>query len=266
MIDLASKPSTEAQAVAMLTAKPEIVDINGAKVLINPNGESKILLDLMEKPLRMKGFPMLRDIDSFVRYAKAKAEAGSEIFLSADGCIGAKLYIDAAGFRQFGALYRPVETKSFEDWIAKSGQKATQEEFATFIERHIDDIHSGEGMPTAADLLTFCSTIEDKRQVTFKKSVSLQDGRVELVFAEKTSDAQEQKLKLFREFQLALRPYQDDQTAYAVTAALRFRIHDGQITFWYELKGLEAILEKIRAEIKTKLEASGLPVYLADVE
>ena len=129
----------------------------------------------------------------------------------------------------------------------------------------VQDIHPGENLPSASDLLTFCSAIEDKRTVTFKKSVSLQDGRVELTYAEKTSDAAEQKMQLFREFQIALRPYLDRDATYAVRAALRFRIRDGAISFWYELKGLEAVREQIRSDIRKELEASGLPVYLADI-
>ena len=46
-----------------------------------------------------------------------------------------------------------------------------QAEFALFIERHIDDIHPAEGMPSATDIFTFCSTVEDAKRVEFKKSV-----------------------------------------------------------------------------------------------
>lgn len=259
-----SNPSTEAQAGAMLAAKPEIKDVNGACVLVTPDGQFKIIESLMTKPVRKTGFVAMRHIESFINFAKNHKTDGSEIRVSAEGDVGAMLILDADGFSEWGATYAPVLSQSFKDWTSRSGIKLGQEEFALFLEQHIDDIHSTEGMPSAGDLLTFCSAIEDKRQVTFKKSVSLQDGRVDLVFSEKASDAQEQRLNLFREFQLALRPFLDRKSTYAVTASLRFRIRDGEITFWYELKGLEAITEKIRSEIKTELEASGLPVYMAN--
>lgn len=258
---------TEAQAGAMLAAKPEIVEVDGVRLLVTPDGGCKVIKDLLKSPIRPEGFVVLRDMPSILAYAAAKAskEAGAEIRLQATGDIKAQLIVDAATFGQYGAFYVPVPSQSYLDWTEKDGCQMDQASFALFIERHIDDIHAAEKMPSASDLLTFCSAIEDSRRITFKKSVSLQDGRVELVYAEKASDAQEQKMQLFREFQIALRPYLDRDSAYAVTASLRYRIRDGQITFWYELKGLEAVREKIRADIRMELEGSHLPVYLADI-
>lgn len=258
-------PATEAQAGAMLAAKPEIIDIDGVKVFVTPEGMYRVMDELLKAPIRKTGFQSLRDLKSFLAFAKAKTLNAAEIFLTAEGAIQARLTLDADTFGQYGAFYNPVPSQSFRDWTKADGEKMDQTEFALFIERHIDDIHPGENLPSAGDLLTFCSAIEDKRTVTFKKSVSLQDGRVELTYAEKTSDAAEQKMQLFREFQIALRPYLDRDATYAVRAALRFRIRDGAISFWYELKGLEAVREQIRSDIRKELEASGLPVYLADI-
>lgn len=258
-------PTTEAQAGAMLAAKPEIIERDGVPIFVTPNGQMEIVEPLLTKPVRNKGFVSLRDIGSFLSYADAKKEAGSEILLQAEGDIEAKLLINADTFRDFGALYVPVMSTSFKDWMGHDQERMDQEEFALFVERHIDDIHSEDGMPSAGDLLTFCSSIEDNRQVNFKKSVSLQDGRVELVYTEKSSDTQEQRLKLFRQFKLALRPYMDHGGYYPITANLKFRIRDGQITFWYELKELETLREQIRNDIRSELTASNLPVYLADL-
>lgn len=258
--------STEAQAIAAITARSELVQLGEIPVLVNPDGCYRIIEPLLKKPLRNTGYNVtLRHADSFKAFTKAHAVEGSEIMFSANGEIKARLDIDAATFREYGALYVPAKTQSFKDWLEVNCTKMDQAEFALFIERHIDDIHPAEGMPSATDILTFCSTVEDAKRVEFKKSVSLQDGRVELIYAEKTDEAREQKLALFREFSLALRPFLDRDQAYAITASLRFRIKDGQIVFWYELKGIEALMEKLRADIKTDLEATGLPVYLADI-
>lgn len=256
---------TEAYAGAALAAKPTIEEINGAQVLVNPDGSARVLEELMLKPVRQSGWTILRDIDSFKRFTAAKAKEGSEVHVKAEGEVSARLIINADGWADFGAVYQPVFTQSFKDWTEKDGEKFGQEDFAAFIEKHIDDIHGGDGMPTSADLLSFCSAIEDKRQVSFKRSVSTQDGRVNLVYEDKVSDAQEKKLSLFREFKVALRPRMDSATSYAITAALRFRIRDGEITFWYELKGIEELLEQDRKTIKTELETTGVPVYLADI-
>lgn len=258
--------STEAQAIAAIAAGPDVIEVDGLPLLVTPDGKCEVVQELLKKPVRKVGFDVrLRHITSFIDFTKSHAVEGTEIMLGATGDIAARAVIDAATFREYGAIYVPAQTQSFKDWLQMNGDKMDQAEFALFIERHIDDIHPAEGMPSATDILTFCSTVEDAKRVEFKKSVSLQDGRVELIYAEKSDEAREQKLALFREFSLALRPFLDRDQAYAITASLRFRIKDGQIVFWYELKGIEALMEKLRADIKTDLEATGLPVYLADI-
>lgn len=257
--------TTEAQAVADLAAKPEVKDIDGVKFLVTPDGRCEVITQLLKKPLRQTGSVDLRDVSSFLAYAKAKAQKGSEIRLRAEGDIRARLIIDEDGWGEWIADYVPVTTESYDAWTDNNGQAMDQLKFAAFIESHIDDIHEAEGFPKSTDLLTFCSHLEDNRKVSFKKSVSLQDGRVELIYAEKASDAQEQKMQMYRHFQLALRPYLDRESTYAITANLRYRIRNEEIVFWYELKGLEAVKEKIRADIRKELEASNLPVYLADL-
>ena len=262
---------TEAQAVAELTARPEIINsdrIERAPVIVMPNGSYRIIEEMLEKPLRRTGYITIRNLEDFITYTTLceKDISCSEILISAEGPIEARLDINADGFRDFGARYKPVFTKSFDDWVNANETSMSQEGFALFIEKHIDDIHPAEGMPSAAELLTFCSTVEDSKRVDFKKSVSLQDGRVELIYQKRSDDAREQRLSLFRQFSLALRPFVDRERTYAVTASLRFRIRDGQITFWYELKALDELMEKLRSDIRQEmLSRMGVPVYLADL-
>ena len=66
--------------------------------------------ELLKKPVRKVGFDVrLRHITSFIDFTKAHAIEGTEIFLSATGDIAARAVIDAATFREYGAIYVPAQ-------------------------------------------------------------------------------------------------------------------------------------------------------------
>lgn len=250
-------------------------DVNGVPFVITSDGRINPFDDrFMKERIRPRGFVEIGTVESFIAYANAHKIEGSEIALSASGAVRAILYIDAAStFKDYGAKLEPACTQSFKDWLNCDRKKMDQADFAEFLEGHIQDIVAKrgdgtaiEGMPTGSEVLTFCSDLQDTRQVTFRKTVCLQNGMRSISYSEKDG-SDEGKLELFSAFSVSLAPYiETPDAAYIVKAALRYRINGGDLAFWYELASLEAVREKIRAEYRDRIaQETGLPVYLANI-
>lgn len=269
------KINTEAHAIAELAQKPFISkDHTSSAVAFIPDGNGswtfKSLEAFQDAPDRKKGAVALHDVDSFivtaVRHGK---EESSVIYIDADY---AKNDVSATavfndngpetGWRDHRAVFTPRQTKQWVDWIQSNGKKMGQEEFANFFEQHIGDFAPVPGKPNGSDVLTFVSQLQETRTVKYGSSINTQNGMVQLEFTEEGDAAQKGKLDMFKEFTLGISPFFGGEP-YQIDAFLRYRIDrtTRQISFWYELKQPEAILEAACADMIEKIkDKTKLPV------
>ncbi len=219
---------------------------------------------LLPTPRRKRAIIELTDDDSFIAYITrhgiwtnctiwadvdyAKNQAKFQAIINDHG--EAK---DKPEWRDHIARYTPRFSPEFALWMNKNKQTMSQVEFAEFLETNQIDIASPEGFPTSADMLQMSLNFEAKQDLRFKSKLRLQNGGVEMVFVNDEDKGTTEKMKVFDRFALGI-PVYFGGTPYQINARLRYRVRDGEVTFWYELirpdlvmkDATETIIKKIR--------------------
>ena len=257
--------------------RPFVLVVEGVPHIVgHKDYEASSCEKLLPRPVRDERFVTLADAASFAEYIKIHGQKNSAVYVSATWPASnkplAEVVIDdgAAGessWRDHRATLSPVLTKTFSDWRMIDQEKISQLNLCVFLDRHLQDIVRPEGTsaPSAAEVMTFASTLSDIRKVEFKKSVNLDNGRVQLTYNEE--DAGTQNLTIPREFYIQVKPLEGHDSTYRLKVSMRYRIEDGvKLSFTLELRDIDKLLEALRKEItdglKKDLSASGIPVYL----
>lgn len=161
-------------------------------------------------------------------------------------------------------------TVSARDWLMHDEKGFTQEEFALFLDKHINDVVAYEsekdvdylGYPSKAELYNFVTTLEDSKGQKFSRKVNIQNGDVSVSLERESDDGTKQRLKMFERFAINLQLY-EGFPVYRVTAKLRFRVNNGQVAFFYDIEGLEELfIENRNWAVGQIKEATGLPVFI----
>ena len=161
-------------------------------------------------------------------------------------------------------------TVSARDWLINDEKCLSQEEFALFLDKHINDVVAYEnekdvdylGYPTKAELFNFVTTLEDSKGQKFSRKVNIQNGDVSVSLERECDDGTKQRLKMFERFAINLQLY-EGFPAYRVTAKLRFRIAEGRLVFFYDIEGLEELfIENRNWAVNQIKDATGLPVFI----
>ena len=265
--------ATEAEAVAKLTAKPELINplIEGDQnrrvpAILRPDGEVEYLTRLLANPIRPQGYVEICDIDDFISFVNSHKLSDSDLRIH-NKSLDVRFDQNAGGFRDAGAIYTPNYTVPYKSWVGHSGKRFNQDDFVVFLEDHLGDIHNAEGMPSAGQILEFCSCIEGMKKTQFKRKTNPQTGAVTIIYTETGDAGKEQELKLFKEFTVALKPLMDLDVAYSVKVKLRFEIKDNtEIYFTFNLQDLDQVEASLKKAMKDHLAKTDLPIYLASFE
>lgn len=267
---------TEAESIAAIAAKPEMMHIGKTPTVILPAGYYLTPYeDMLPTPTRKRGTVHLHESESFIHYTKRHGSLAScNIYLDVDY---AKQHVKATaifndhadgdglpGWRDHSAEFTPRFTEEWRRWIASSGQVKSQTDLANFLESNIGEITSpaGSKLPTGSDVLTFVSALQETRKIKYGSAINTTNGMMQIEFTEDNDTATKGKLDLFKEFAIGLRPFLNGE-AYEVRALLRYRIdrNTGQISFWYELQRADRVLEDAcRGIVKAIREQTGMPV------
>lgn len=236
------------------TFKPFIENINGVDHIVYPDN---VRVDSLEKfmiePCRMKISETLVNFPSYLEtladridpeqgtvYVKQSSHIKFRNFrfygVQKDGRLG-KDWRDDVVFN-----CEPDYTLKAKDWLNKDEEGLSQEAFALFLDKHIQDIVVPDDknlrMPTQMELYNFVTTLEDSKNERFARKVNVQNGDVS-VFIEKTcDDGTVERLKMFDRFAIQLQIF-EGFPALQLTVKLRFRITEGQVKFFYDIEGLE---------------------------
>lgn len=267
----------------------QTLNINGVPYVAAPAGYNvQRMKDAETRPLRDEApWPIkLSDNDSFVKYLTVHATRLAAVYLSTtwpDASVVATAFCDdgnkeTTSWRDKQVVRIARTSSEFVDWECVDGKDMRQLEFARFLDKHIHNIFVPEGTEkpvTAADLLKFVSCLSDIRKVTFKKSVNLDNGRVELNYVEEDDQASG-KVEMPRRFFIKLQPVRGYDAVYCFEVALRYQITDGtKLTFTLELRGLDLVFEAIRKDITDDIakkiadavkagELPDIPVYYCE--
>lgn len=277
---------TETEAAINLCAEVYTEVIEGVPYAFVPERITMHSLDkLLPQPTRKSGTVVLHDVDSFIDFAQRQGSlTSSSIYLDvnyrqlkirataifndhSDREAEDGFGLSQAGWRDHRAVYEPIVSGEWATWLSMNTLAMDQQKFANFIESNIADITSppGSNLPTGADMLTFVSSLEETRKVKYGSALNLQNGMVQIEFIEDGDAGQKGKLNLFREFAIGIRPFFNGD-AYEMRAFLRYRIdrNTAQISFWYELKSPDKVLEDAaKVVIEAIRTQTGMPVFFA---
>lgn len=217
-------------------------------------------------PYRKSGTVQLKDLDSLMAYmADQSAADQAYVFADPDGRKITAVFNDhrrlaGAGWRDHRAEFKAEYTPEFSKWLGKDKQQFGQTEFAEFIEDNMADITE----PAATSLLEMATTIQAKTDINFASAKRLQNGQVQLQYTE-VIDARagtNGAMEIPKEFALGLRIFKNGG-GYKLKARLKYRLHSGQVKFWYELDRPERSIEDAFAGYVAILrEKSGYQVLL----
>ncbi len=264
-------PTTAALVASLANAGIEPKTVGGhTHVLVPPNYAVKDITDAIEKaqdtPNRKTGTARVADVPSLLTYCADQASADSAyIYADLDERTITAVFndhrgTDFAGWRDHRTVFAAVYTPEFEKWVGNDKKPMTQTEFAEFIEDNIGDLQGEE----ATNLLTVASTIQATTGINFSSAKRLQDGQTQLVYNEtiNATAGANGELKIPKVFSLGLRIFKNG-SGYMLTARLKYRIHSGNVKFWYELERPERIVEDAFAGYVAEVaEKSGYTVLL----
>jgi uncharacterized protein YfdQ (DUF2303 family) len=239
---------------------------SGDKIIAMPTGfKSEVLTNPDKAPQVTRRAPRFLETSSFVDYVNAfKVEGQTRIFVHPDN-LKAEAVID---YDKPGAPDRGVhratlqlalspEWKTWTDAAAQTKSRGfTQEDFAEFLEEHGADVVS----PPAADLIELVTKMQITRQVSYKRTVHLQDGRQQFTYL---NDNESGAIEFPQKLELGIPVFKGGQP-YRVTVLLRYRLQDGgSLRFAMIIHRHDEIMrDAVEGDVKAIQEQTQVPVHI----
>lgn len=160
------------------------------------------------------------------------------------------------------AFVQYKHSHQFKRWLDQNNKHMTQDQFALFIDEMLQDFESPEKepgkpkMPTAAEMLSFATSLEVYSDQVFKSSTKLASGETEFTFTDARKG--DVSTKIIDEFTIGIPIWQGGQKI-AVTAKLFHRLVDNKdsagaptgtksLRFWFTLRHVERIIDALFAK------------------
>jgi len=200
-------------------------------------------------------------LEDLIRYLQDFDDTETSVFVERDGKTTAILDYHsseggsaAARWCEHRAMFEPVMTQSWEDWLHEDGQFSDQSYFAEFIEDHVLDIIEPDG----ADVLEVARDLRVHRNVEFKSRTKLHNGNVEFGYQE-TDEASTKsgELSVPEAFTIKLVAYEGFEPIER-EVQLRYRLSGGQLTLGLRIVRLHEVQEQLTASIIEELD-NGAP-------
>ena len=150
------------------------------------------------------------------------------------------------GWMDYRAVVKLEKSRQLTIWQGMNTKKMSQEQFALFLEEHLEDIREPDG----ADVLTFAETLEATRTEVFKSSITTATGEQRLTFNSERNG--EQSSQLITKITLGI-PLFEGGEAFAVDVKISHRVSEGKLTFWFDLRHIEYLLDVAWADQVTFL-------------
>jgi uncharacterized protein YfdQ (DUF2303 family) len=156
--------------------------------------------------------------------------------------------------------FEALPSHDFKAWLGTAGETFTQIELARFMENQAHNIAGIE----AAEVLELVQNLEAMENVSVKSVNRLDNGRVAFAYEslpDLKSTAKGVTKAFPNELRIAVVPYLGVDEI-NLTVRLRYKIGNGQITFWLEIVRLDYALEMLAKEMIEQVEVlEGIRVY-----
>lgn len=259
--------------MAALFAKPEVIDLgDGLKRVLTKDGDVTQIepfshSEFADTPPSIEQVVTLRDVESFTNYWNLYSDADSRVFADRDGGkftavldyhVSDDGRLHTARWGTHKAVLQLRHTEEWTAWLAKSGQKMTQAEFAEFIEDNAPDIFE----PPSAIMLELATTLDATTSAQFEQATNLHNGQVQLSFREdvKGTFGGAEKKTVPREFKIQVSVY-EGQPLIVVVARIRYRITGGKLTIWYDLLHTDRRKREAFELVTDQIAKAGISVF-----
>lgn len=248
---------TETDATAELALKGTTVqklEVNGVPFLSAPDSvHITKYADLMEKPQRITENRRFRDADSLGAYVNTYKQAATIIVGNRDkGRFDAFIdYHVSQGEPRWASHQAGLDLRFSDEWQAWMGLPGTisQIQFA----EHVEDWMHTIGHPDGATLQGLVLKFQALKETTFKSSMNLANGDVNLTYIEDSERGTETGAKFPTELILKM-PVYEGQLPIQVTARIRYRINGGKLTFQIAILQKSEVLRKAFEDVCEAVE------------
>jgi uncharacterized protein YfdQ (DUF2303 family) len=257
---------------AFAAATPKPLDGEGRFFsLVIPDGQERFIVDLeaerehlLDRPRRKVGVYSVADASSLLAYLAKHGTPDTELWADPQAYTVTAVVnahaTELAGHGDHRAVLAMRKTKPWAAWAAHDRKMLPQLAFAEHIEDRLPDIVN----PPAAEMLEMAQTFNAKRSIAFESSKALSTGLVQLEYRE-TVDAkagQKGRLDIPQRFTLRLVPFEGGR-AQEISARLRYRINDGNLTLGYYLDRPEDVLDEAFNDVLSALQTGqAAPLYV----
>jgi uncharacterized protein YfdQ (DUF2303 family) len=240
----------------------KVHDVHGTPVIVAPDAyDVHQLPELLRAPLFFQRRVITQTVESLIQYGKNYANTlgfASAVFHDVDRSRftlvidndnpGMSGELEAAHGRH-AAVYEPVRSAEFKQWLNLDGKWIGQQDLAEFFEDREDDFEQ----PTGAEIYQLVTNLQLKRNVTVASAIDQRDGTFAIQYAEEKGKG---SIELPETLELGISPFKNGPR-YSITAKLRYRLTDGKVAFQIKLRNADKVLEfafeDIVQKIKTEL-------------
>lgn len=248
---------------AQAAAKPTEVGDTDLLSVVLPRGAEHRVIDVeayrepyRAHPRRKTGTIKVFEADSFIAYYRKHAtDQVSELYADAVNCTLVAVLdahgADDAGWGQHRLQLALRKTPEWAHWAGSDRKTLRQVEFAEHIEEGLPYIVD----PPGAQMLEIAETFQAKTKVQFTSGNRLSSGERQLVYTEDTdaSAGRKGELTIPGKFELGLAPFEGIDP-FKVSARLRYRINQGQLTLTYLLEEPHKVLREAFGDVLIRIE------------
>lgn len=258
--------------------KPQVFEVHGYQniadggvrdlsVLALPPGWTQHTTHLEQfrlSPDRAKGTLTVADPGSFITAVTARHEGGAPVRFeicepaATVTAILNPIHQDGAGWEDHKVQLHIQPTPEWQAWVNGQGLHS-QEEFAEFVEDHLDEIQE----PDPATMLELAQTFQANLTARFSRAMVLQSGRIQLTYDEneEVSAGRAGQIEIPTEFTIAVRPAVGIDRI-GIRARLRYRAERGTLRLGWKLIGVDLVNRRILGDTRDLIEEAfpGSPI------
>lgn len=239
--------------LAALAADVRKVEVEGVPFLAVPDGITlNDYPELLPAPKRIKASAKFEDAESFSAYVNLFKQDSTLIVAYRTGStVKATIDHHAKGVPSWGSHEATLAVKHHEDFLAWAGlgSNVSQVAFGEFIEDHMHNIAAPDGATLKDMVLKFAAL----KETTFKSSINLQNGDVQLTYIEDSERGNENNAKFPSVLTLVL-PVYEGQLPIQVDARIRYRIKDQRLAFQVEIVRKSDLVRKAFFDVLQAVE------------
>lgn len=263
------------EAGTAVAAPHFLTDDGRLRTFMLPPGYNLQEVDLskhLPAPMRRSGTETLKTAQSFADWVKRYRTKDTIINVDRGNTVLTAIFNanpagpSGAGWGDDVAVYACPLSDQWETWSEHSqdgglpGDKRGMRhvDFVQFIEDNLLDITE----PASGAMLTILRSFEAKKDVQFKSAVRLENGSIGFNYVETVQQVEGTgRLTMPDKFSITIPVFVGGMN-YIVDANLRYRVHSGGLTMWYELvrpqvtldHAFNKVIETIREEVNAGAE------------